>query len=97
MKKVIRLTENDLHRIVKESVKRVVMEGSFDDFDGYDNDLDYDTVYEEACHFIRTNNPGVMSWRGIAQAIGFKLNTIGPNDMETLKDAIQDAMCEEDI
>ena len=29
MKKVIRLTEGDLHRIVKESVKKVLKEGSF--------------------------------------------------------------------
>ena len=31
MKKVIRLTESDLHRIVKESVKRVLREGVMDD------------------------------------------------------------------
>ena len=30
-------------------------------------------------------------------AIGFRLETIGPNDMETLKDAIQDAMMESNI
>lgn len=30
MKKIIRLTENDLHRIVKESVKRILREGKYD-------------------------------------------------------------------
>lgn len=29
MKKIIRLTEGDLHRIIKESVKRTLNEGSF--------------------------------------------------------------------
>lgn len=34
-KKLIRLTESDLHRIVKESVKKVLMESSIDNmFDG---------------------------------------------------------------
>lgn len=31
MKKIIRLTEGDLHRIIKESVKRIIREGSADD------------------------------------------------------------------
>ena len=39
MKKIIRLTENDLHRIVKESVKRILREGKYDlpggDFDSF--------------------------------------------------------------
>ena len=31
MKKIIRLTEGDLHRIIKESVKRIIREGVDDD------------------------------------------------------------------
>ena len=31
MKKIIRLTESDLHRIIKESVKRIIREGVDDD------------------------------------------------------------------
>ncbi len=30
MKQMIRLTEQDLHKIVKESVKKVIKEGNFD-------------------------------------------------------------------
>ena len=30
MKKTIRLTESDLHRVIKESVKRVLNEGEYD-------------------------------------------------------------------
>lgn len=33
MRKRVRLRESDLHRIVKESVKRVLRESEFDDFD----------------------------------------------------------------
>ena len=29
-KKIIRLTESDLHRIIKESVRRIIREGEFD-------------------------------------------------------------------
>ena len=32
MKKVIRLTEGDLHNIIKESVKKIIREGFEDDF-----------------------------------------------------------------
>lgn len=34
-KKLVRLTESDLHRIIKESVNRILMESEFDElFDG---------------------------------------------------------------
>ena len=32
MKKVIRLTEGDLHKIIKESVKKIIKEGFEDDY-----------------------------------------------------------------
>ena len=38
MKKVVRLTENDIHRSVKESVNRVLREFRGDGFDKYFND-----------------------------------------------------------
>lgn len=31
MKKLVKLTESDLHKIVKESVKKMLKEGRFDD------------------------------------------------------------------
>ena len=41
MKKVIRLTESDLHRIVKESVTRILKEdSSYDDNEFYDDNID---------------------------------------------------------
>ena len=80
--------------IISESIKAVLNESGYDEFDGYDDDLEYDKVFDDAYHYIMANNPKVMSWRGIADALGYRLETIGQNDMETLKDAIQDAMAE---
>lgn len=60
----------------------------------YDNDLNYENVYDSALDYITKYKPGVQSWREIASAIGYRMNTIGPNDMELLKDAIEDAMME---
>lgn len=44
MKKVIRLTESELHRIIKESVSNIINESSYDsmgnfDAEGHSNDL----------------------------------------------------------
>lgn len=94
--KTIKLSESDFKNLVKESIIKVLKE-NYDDFDGYDNDLDYNNVYDEACQYLAQNNPKVQSWREIAMAIGFRLETVGPNDMETLKDAIQDAMMESNV
>jgi hypothetical protein len=44
MKKIVRLTESDLHKIVKESVKRVLRESAKDD-EIADSWLWYDTMY----------------------------------------------------
>lgn len=50
-KQVIRLTESDLHRIVKESVKRIINE-TYDDFETNHNSLkkyssDFDTFLDD--------------------------------------------------
>ena len=41
MKKVIRLTESDIHRIVKNSVKRILKEDDYDPFTYSNTDLSY--------------------------------------------------------
>ena len=40
-RKRIRLTESALHRIIKESVKRILSENSFDEYDWDEFDYDY--------------------------------------------------------
>lgn len=49
-KKIIRLTENDLHRLIKESVKKVLREANWsnaltdpNDVDPFETEDDYDT------------------------------------------------------
>lgn len=92
-KQLIRLTESDLHKIIEESVKRILNE-NYQDFDGFDNDLNYQSIFDQVCDYLMTKNPKTQYWRRIAQDMGFQLQTIGPNDMETMKDAIEDAMRE---
>ena len=86
MNRTIRLTENDLHRVIAESVKHVLREWQFD------NDLDYQRIADEAYDYMEKNNPSGYDWRDVAEGMGYRMESIGPNDMETLKDAIEDAM-----
>ena len=52
MKKLIRLTEGDLHRIVKESVQKILSEGW--------NDFNTDGMSPEEINFRRSMSPGMM-------------------------------------
>lgn len=47
MKKTIRLTETDLHRVIKESVRRILDEGDreYNEFIGKANDLDTEAKF----------------------------------------------------
>lgn len=47
MKKIIRLTESDLHKIVKESVQRILKEGVPDPSDFLDQDPFYANYFDE--------------------------------------------------
>lgn len=93
-KKLIRLTESDLKSLVKESVKRIIGEWS-EEYEG--NDLDYDTIKMEAEDVIynMANSGEKLNWRNIAQHIGFRLETLNGDDLELLKDAIEEVMMED--
>ena len=93
-KKLIRLTESDLKSLVKESVKRIIGERS-EEYEG--NDLDYDTIKMEAEDVIynMANSGERLDWRNIAQHMGFRLETLNGDDLELLKDAIEEAMMED--
>lgn len=93
-KKLIRLTESDLKSLVKESVKRIIGEWS-EEYEG--NDLDYDTIKMEAEDVIynMANSGEKLDWRNIAQHMGFRLETLNGDDLELLKDAIEEAMMED--
>ena len=47
MKQIIRLTESDLHRIIKESVNRILKEGVPDPSDFLDQDPFYDNYFDD--------------------------------------------------
>lgn len=99
-KNTLIIKEMQLRNIVKESVRRILKESNdqfqpYNDFDGYDNDLDYESINDSAYHYLKTHpSANFLSWRKIAIGMGVRLETIGPNDRETLKDAIEDAMME---
>lgn len=62
MKKVIRLTESDLHRIVENSVKKILKESYEEDPNDYDiylhnNDEEIETsCYKARCEYMRGNH-----------------------------------------
>ena len=94
MKKIIRLTESDLRRVISKSVKRVLREAD-NDYEG--NDLDYDSIKMQAMSIIPRmhQNGQVVSWRAVAKEMGFRLETLNGEDMELLKDAIEETMMED--
>lgn len=91
MKQKIRLTESQLHNIICRCVNEAL-----DDYKG--NDLNYDSICDQAFSvIIRMMEDGKpISWRNVAKQMGFKLETLNGDDMELLKDAIDDTMYEID-
>ena len=67
--KRIRLTEGDLHQIIKESVYRILRENEYDNLDNYaDNGSDYDddnddSRYEER-KFANVSNEDIAKFNG---------------------------------
>ena len=94
MKRRIRLTEGDLHRIVKESVNNVLKELNGNSYNG--NDLTHDSIKMQAEHIItqmeQKGQP--IHWRNVAEQMGLRLDTLNGEDMELLKDTIEEAMLE---
>lgn len=43
MKKIIKITEGDLHSIIRECVNRMLREYDADEYDEYDDEDDYPT------------------------------------------------------
>lgn len=95
MKQTIKLRESELKRMISESVKRVLREMD-NDYEG--NDLDYDSIQMQAMSVIpRMHQNGQdVSWRSVAEEMGFRLETLNGEDMELLKDAIEDTMMEDE-
>lgn len=98
-KKQIRINEASLRDMVREAIYGALKEFNYPD--GYNaeyqgNDLDYDTVYEEAIHVISQMDDSNLDWRSVARNMGFRLETLNMADAELLHDAIEDAMLDSD-
>ena len=64
MKKRIRLTENDLHRVIKESVKKVLKEASYDangNFDEEQHNLDLISDLNDEMRNVNNNINDALS------------------------------------
>lgn len=90
------LSEGKLNSIVSKSLRKVLKEWA-DDYEG--NDLDYETIKMEAedAIFKMQEQGQIMSWRIVAENMGFRLDTLNGEDMELLKDTIEEVMMENDI
>lgn len=95
MKRTVRLNKTDLKNLIAESVRRTMKEWN-NDYEG--NDLDYDSIQMQAMSVIpRMEQSGqAISWRSVAEQMGFRLETLNGEDMELLKDAIEDVMYEDE-
>ena len=97
MKQKLRLNEAQLRNIIKESVKKILMESLEDDI-AFEDDLTYDSIntqaYDTIHRMMQKGQP--IRWMSVAEEMGFRLETLNTNDMETLKQAIEDAMFEYD-
>ena len=81
-----------LDEIISKSLKKVLKEWPSVDYQG--NDLDYETIKSEAEDAVYTmsQNGEPLDWRSVAQNMGFRLDTLNGEDMELLKDAIEEVM-----
>ena len=96
MKRKIKLNETELKNLIAESVRRTLKEWN-NDYEG--NDLDYDSIQMQAMSVIpkMEQNGQEISWRSVAEQMGFRLETLNGDDMELLKDAIEDVMSENEV
>lgn len=85
------IKESKLQRMISETVKRALNEWS-DDYEG--NDLDYESIKMQAEDIIyKMQQQGMpISWRSVAENMGFRLNTLNGEDLELLKDTIEEVM-----
>lgn len=86
---------SNLNRIISKSIRKVLREQA-NDYEG--NDLDYETIKMEAEDAVyKMQKEGQMlSWRSVAEYMGFRLETLNGDDLELLKDTIEEVMIDTD-
>lgn len=83
MKKLIRLTESDIHRIVKESVNRILRENYVDLPDGYDKD------WQDMANLAMYNGPTHYGYGEAGDRLRH-LNANAPNKKQQIDSAWSD-------
>ena len=92
MKRIIRLTESDLHQLVREAVKKILREGAFDKYptqDQMDAELDRNLNSDEDtgfAHAYAMGDPMVKNMRGSTMR-NMMSDTLG-NDIDPNGDTI---------
>jgi hypothetical protein len=86
MKKIIRLTESDLHRIIESSVRRIIREGAYDKYRGDISNIELDSNYninpsDMGTAYARMNDPMVRKVTG-STLRDFTSDRLG-NDMDS--------------
>lgn len=98
-KKMIKLTEGDLHRIIKESVKKVLKEHSYPhkEFAIYNgNDMNYENVKDSAItYLLNAEKRGkiISSVKELIENLYYS-QTFNESDYEIVYDACEDALIE---
>ncbi len=82
MKKIIRLTESDLHRLVKESTKRIINEMQYGDEEI--NNTPFDIGFDQ-------NNDDINTKEGYIKFLILKLIRDGINPKDAVDKAFEEA------
>ncbi|MCQ2739797.1 MAG: hypothetical protein MJ237_06175 [bacterium] len=94
-KQTIKLNENQLRNLIKENIKKTLKENALTPDNSYTgNDLDYQTINDNAYAVLpKMEKEGLqISWKTVAEYLGYRLETLNDEDLELIKDAIEDAM-----
>ena len=88
----VNINDINVDECVKKSLSEFNNHWQIQDYEG--NDLNYESIYDQAITIItqmeKENLP--INWSAVAERMGFHMNTFNESDMETLHDAIEDAM-----
>lgn len=82
------ISESQLRNIIAESIRKVLKENY------YENDIDETSIRDQALTVItQMEHEGLpIKWRAVAERMGFRLNTLSQDDLETMKSGIELAM-----
>jgi len=90
----VNINNINIDECIRQTLKEFINNWDTKDYKG--NDLNYDSIYNQAITIIgqmeKENVP--IDWSTIAKKMNFDLNSFNESDMEILHDAIEDAMAD---